>query len=106
MPRDTHTNLAQQLAQKRQMLLRRSAQQRQSLRTQQRELQASLYLADASLRLIQLFRRRPLMLAATLAGIVVFKPRRALPILRNALLGWSLWLKVAPAMARMRTGGK
>lgn len=97
----------QQLVQRRDALIARSAMQRDTLAKQSRAMADTMLTLDHGLGFLQRIKNSPAAIIGLLAGIAIIKPRRLLPVLRTGLIAWQTLRTVAPLLhervMRMRT---
>ena len=79
-----------ELAAKRERLIAQSALQRAALARQSLLLKAPLSLADRGLAAARVAGRHPLLVAAAVAAMVVWRPRKAVRVLQYGWMGWQL----------------
>ena len=80
----------QLLAARRAELLRDAQRQRQQLGVRAAQVDQSLVFVERGWKVWQFVRRCPLLVAAPVAAIAIFKPRALQLGLRAALAGWSM----------------
>ncbi|MEO6352256.1 MAG: YqjK family protein [Oxalobacteraceae bacterium] len=86
------------LARRRTELIARSTVQRDALSKQSQSLEQMMSTLDHGIAMLRNLKNHPLALAGTLVGLVIIKPRRLLPLLRNGLLAWQTLRTFAPLL--------
>jgi hypothetical protein len=88
------TSRVEELAAKRQLLLARSAVQRETLRLDAAAIGESLGVVDRAVSIVQRLRRSPMVIAVAVVGLVVFR--------RSPVASWAMrGLAVASAARRV-----
>lgn len=86
-----------ELAVKRERLIARSALQRAALAQQSAVIAKPLALADRGLAAARLAGRHPVLVAAAVAALVVWRPRKAVRVLQYGWMGWQMLRRVRSA---------
>ena len=89
---------SQELACRRELLIGCCAAQRNALTAQGQALVEKLSAFEIGLTLFARLKKNPAWVAGLVAGLVVIKPRRLLPVLQSALLAWQLLRTLSPAL--------
>lgn len=89
---------SRELVSRRQRLIVCCVTQRIALKGEARALREKLSLFDIGLNLLDRLKKNPALITGLVAGLIVIKPRRLLPVLQTSLLAWQALRELAPTM--------
>lgn len=89
-----------EIARRKERLIARAEAQRAAIGASFRQLERPISVIDRGLEIARFFRGRPLLVAAVVTAVVVFRRRGLLSLVGRALTVWRLWRSVSAWTAR------
>lgn len=93
-----------EIARRRERLIAHCAAQRVAIAEVFHELRQPLAVVERAVAVTRFLRAHPVVVAAVVAGLIVFRRRSLLGLLTRGLAVWRTWKAVAPWMDRMGRG--
>jgi hypothetical protein len=93
-----------EIARRKERLIARCEAQRGIIAEVFRDLRQPIAVVDRALSVAGFLRAHPVVVAAAVAGLIVFRRRSFLGLLTRGLAAWRMWRAVAPWLDRLGPG--